>query len=244
VLLKDCEVEGQLTQVAVRQTHGRHRTSLATGLLRPQLVHSRPGWCRIGLVATTALLLGGDTVELQVEVGPGARLDLFDVAGTVAFNGRGAPACWRVRIILDERATLRMSAEPFIVADGADVTRSLALELAQGATALIRETVILGRAGERGGRVRASTRVRVEGQPACFEDLDLDASTTRTLPGMLSDFHVLDSILALGQPGPTAETDNSVATYSLAGEAGTLTRYLGRDLALSPLNQAWSINSA
>ena len=42
-----------------------------------------------GWSATTALLLGGDAVELVVEVGPGAVLDLFDVAGTVAYHGRG-----------------------------------------------------------------------------------------------------------------------------------------------------------
>ena len=44
---------------------------------------------RSALLATTATLLGGDTLRLAVEVGPGLRLDLRDVAGTVAYHGRG-----------------------------------------------------------------------------------------------------------------------------------------------------------
>ena len=37
-----------------------------------QQLHGPADRCRIGLLATTALLLGGDAVELEVEVGPGA----------------------------------------------------------------------------------------------------------------------------------------------------------------------------
>ena len=34
-------------------------------------LHGPPEMCRVALVATTALLLGGDQVELDVRVGPG-----------------------------------------------------------------------------------------------------------------------------------------------------------------------------
>ena len=83
---------------------------------------------RIGLLATTALLLGGDEVEIEVSVGEGMRLDLFDIAGTVAYHGRGRPAAWHVRIELADGAELRYRGEPFVVADGADVHRTLRVD--------------------------------------------------------------------------------------------------------------------
>jgi urease accessory protein len=76
------------------------RVGLRHGQLRAQRVGDRDGWLRIGLLATTALLLGGDEVELNVAVGAGTRLDLFDIAGTVAYHGRGRAAAWHVRIEL------------------------------------------------------------------------------------------------------------------------------------------------
>ena len=66
------------------------------GLLRAQRLHGPAGPVPgSALVGQTALLLGGDAVELDVRVGPGARLELCDVAGTVAYDGRGRSARWR-----------------------------------------------------------------------------------------------------------------------------------------------------
>ncbi len=46
-------------------------------------------------------------MEIEVEVGPGASLELFDVAGTVAYHGRGRPAAWHTRLELADGGTLR-----------------------------------------------------------------------------------------------------------------------------------------
>ena len=72
----------------------RHRIFARPGLIRAQTIRNDARSCRIGLLATSALLLGGDRVQIEVEVGPGASLELFDVAGTVAYHGRGQPAAW------------------------------------------------------------------------------------------------------------------------------------------------------
>lgn len=231
-------IDVQRTQIAVQLVSGRHRASLRSGLLRPQLVHSRPDRCRIALVATTALLLGGDSAELCVEVGPGATVELFDVAGTVAFDGRGRPAFWRVKVTLAEGASLRLSGEPFVVADGAAVTRSFELDLAGTATALMRETVVLGRSGERGGYLRNQTSIRVDGGLVCVEDQDFDPET-RTLPGLLADLRVLDTITCLGRGTPGAQPGLGTTRFLLFGDAGTVTRYLGQDVASSPLHREW-----
>lgn len=222
------------TTIAVDRVGGRHVTRLRQGLLRPQVVASGPERCRIGLLATTALLLGGDVVELEVRLGPGARLDLFDVAGTVAYHGRGEPSGWHVRFELAEGASLTYAGEPFVVGDGADVTRTLDLDLAPGAAAAVRDTLVLGRAGQRGGRLRSLTTVRIDGRAALVEDQLLDPDRLRAAPGLLGPYRVLDTLLWLGEarPEPTGAT-----TYALVDGAGTLSRWLGTSLADSPLHR-------
>jgi urease accessory protein len=205
---------------------------LATGLLRAQRVPDGPHGPRVGLVATTALLLGGDEVELAVELGPDAQLDLFDVAGTVAYHGRGRPAGWRTTVTLAEGASLTYAGQPFVVSDGADVTRTLRLDVAGSARLRLRETLVLGRTGQVGGRVRSRTDLRVGGQEVWREDTDLDPAGIRDLPGLLGGRRVVDTVLSVGRP---ACSISGAVAYALAGGAGTVTRYLGTDLAQSPL---------
>jgi len=226
------------TQIAVEVHNGRHRTSLTPGLLRAQAVHAPPDRCRLGLVATTALLLGGDVVELDVSIGPGAVVELFDVAGTVAYHGRGSAAAWRVRLRLEQGARLRWSGEPFVVSDGASVVRSLEVDLADGAEALVRETVALGRCDEVGGVLRNETVVRRGGREVFVEDQVLDPTGHRTLPGMLANLRLIDTILALGRPGPDDIGD--ACRFALPAPGSSVTRYLGTELAASPLHCAWS----
>lgn len=230
--------EVALTRIRVESRHGRPWVSSSTGLVRPQVVHARAGWCRIGLLATTALLLGGDEVELQVSLGAGARLDLFDVAGTVAYDGHGAPARWRTTVELEAGALLTWSGLPFVVATGADVTRTLAVELDPTAGALVRDTIILGRHGECGGRFTSSTTLRVGDRLALVEHQHLDPAL-RTLPGMLGPNRVLDTITALGAVSRPDRPTAQLSHFQLVGGAGTVSRYLGRELAGSPLHQWW-----
>ena len=226
------------TRITVEQHDGHYRTGLTSGLLRAQVVHSRPGQCRIGLLATTALLLGGDAVEVVINVGTGSDLVLFDVAGTTALDGRGRPASWHLDIRLEEDARLTYSGEPFVVADGADVSRCLDLELAAGATALVRDSLVLGRSGQSGGRVRNLTSVSLAGQPVLIEDQLLDAPDLRTQPGLLGDRRGIDTIMSLGRPARQVQSAH-VSQFAVYAAAGTVTRFLGAGLAESPLHAEW-----
>ena len=225
------------TRIGVARQGGRHRVALVGGLIRPQLVLERPDHVRIGLVATTALLLGGDEVELEVELGPGACLELFDVAGTVAYHGRGRAAAWRTRIMLAEQARLRYQGAPFVVAEGADVERTLDLSVDPTANVWLRETVVLGRSGETGGRLRSRTEVAVAGRQVLLEDQILDPSGIRRSPGMLGTHRVIDTVLTLGDDGVGADRASvgTAVRFGLEGGVGSLTRYLGADVAGSPL---------
>lgn len=222
------------TAIAVEQQDGRHRTRLVGGALRAQVVGSDPSVCRIGLLATTALLLGGDHVELDVVVGPGAQLELFDVAATVAYHGRGRPAGWRLRVDVGPGARFGYAGQPLIVADGADVRRTTDLTVAAGAQVQLREVVVLGRAGERGGSLETATTLRSDGREVWLEEQQLRADADRSRPGLLGTHRVIDTVISLGQPFPAVTTQ-----FLLAYGLGTVTRFLGSEVAASPIGPAW-----
>jgi urease accessory protein len=220
------------TVLDVGVVDGRHRVRMRHGLLLAQRLHGQPDRARVALVGQTALLLGGDEVELQIVVGAGAVLELSEVAGTVAYDGRGRPATWATSITLDRGAQLTWVGEPLVIADGADVIRRTIIDLADGASAALRETIVLGRSGEVGGVLRSGMHVHREGRPILLEDLVLDPRD-RFGPGLLGRHRVVDSLLAIGTPPP--EVGDGALRFELVEPGSTLTRYLGSDLAQSPL---------
>ncbi len=226
-------IQGEVsTRIEVTCRDRRSIFRSTAGLLRAQRLHGPPDVCRVALVATTALLLGGDEVDLEVYVGPGARLELSDVAGTVAYHGRGRSAGWSTRIELDNGAGLVYRGQPFVVADGAEARRLLSLDAAPSATALIRETLIFGRAGEVGGSVHDRLLVRRAGRELLIEDQCLDPAK-RQRPGVLGPHRVVDTLLALGcDPGSVPP---GATRFQLLESGSTLTRFLGRSLADSGL---------
>jgi len=223
------------TRIVVEQAGERHRIFTRPALIRAQTVRNDARSCRIGLLATSALLLGGDRVLVEVEVGRGANLELFDVAGTVAYHGRGQPAAWQTTARVADGGTLRWAGEPFVVADGADVLRTLELELDASAILRLRETLVLGRSGEVGGRLETRTGIRIGGELVLLEDQQLDPSGLRGYPGMLGQHRVIDSLIAVGGAVPMPPRD--AVQFGLVGGRGSVTRYLGSELAESPLNR-------
>lgn len=181
---------------------------LAAGLLAPRLVSRTASRAEVALLATTATLLGGDHVRIELAVAAGHTLVVTDVAGTVAYDGRGAAARWDVALTVGSGATLIWHGEPLVVSDGADVRRTLTGAVADGGRLLLRDTVALGRIGQDGGRLTCRTRLSLTGVPAVVEDLALDADLA---PGLLGAARVVDSVTALGwRPAPAA------SSYSLA----------------------------
>ena len=136
-----------------------------------------------------------------------------------------------------EGAVLRYAGAPFVVADGADVFRSLRLDVDPGSRTQLRDTVVLGRSGEVGGRLRSLTEVTREHEPLLLEQLDLDPAGHRTAPGLLGTHRLVDSVLWVGEPGVAVP---GATDYRLVGGAGVLTRWLGSSMASSPLPTPWA----
>jgi urease accessory protein len=201
------------------------RLDLAAGLLAPRLLRRGPELAEVALVATGATLLGGDRIDIELSVGAGRTL-------RVAYHGRGHPAALHARLRVGPGAVLVWDAQPLVLATGADVVRSLDAEVAEGGVLLVRDTLVLGRAGENGGVLRCRTSVTYDDRPALVESLSLDAR--RHDVGVLGPHRVVDSALAVGtRPEAAAGT-----VFDLA-EPGRLVRWLGAATHASPMATVW-----
>jgi urease accessory protein len=120
------------------------------------VVLRRTGPARVHLVQAAGGPLGGDQLELRIRLAAGTELTVATAAATVAQPGRpgSGPASWTVTAELDEGARLHWLPEPTVVCDGAELHATFRLTLAEGAAAVVREQVQLGRHGQRGGRYR------------------------------------------------------------------------------------------
>jgi urease accessory protein len=114
---------------------------------------------RITLLRSQAGPLAGDhdRVEIVVESG---TLEIEPIAATIALPGRERTVL-ELDVTVGDGARLVLEDAPLVVAEGADVTRVTTLRLGAGATAIVRDLVVLGRAGE--GRGRLESVLRVDG---------------------------------------------------------------------------------
>lgn len=101
---------------------------------------------------------------------------------------------------------------------------------------------MLGRTGQVGGPVRVRSRIDRGGRTLLLEDQHFDP-VGRRRPGLLGAERVVDSLLAVG-PGlapaaSTARASGGAAAYALPNGGGTLVRFLGRELADSPVGAEW-----
>src|SRR4051794_29599832 len=111
---------------------------------------------RMTLLRSQAGPLAGDhdRVEIVVESG---TLTVEPVAANVALPGPERTVL-ELDVTVGEGARLILEDAPLIVAAGADVLRTVTIRLGRGAVALLRDVVILGRAGEGPGRLESVLR--------------------------------------------------------------------------------------
>lgn len=231
----------RVARVALTRGEGeaRCRVDLAAGLVSPRVVRHDATGAQVALIATTATLLGGDELRLEVEVGPGLRLDLHDVAGTVAYHGRGLDSLVSVSLRVHAGALLTWAGEPLVVCDGAQVTRTLDVDVAEGGRLLVRDQVALGRSGQVGGRLSCRTTMRYAARPALVEELSLGAGAPDE-PGVLGRARVVDSVTALGWRPEADGGGAPCASFSLH-EPGRLARELLVDAHESSLPRHWAV---
>jgi urease accessory protein len=200
---------------------------------------------RVHLVQAAGGPVGGDDLALDVTVGAGSELAVCSAAATVALPGPHAEAAhWTVRATV--AGALRWWPEPTVVCAGADYRARLSVDLTDGARLVLREQVVLGRAGEPGGRYRGRLTVRVAGVPLLDTETVLDgADDALSGPTGSAGFRVFGSVLVAGPDLPkldeTAHADADVRSAVLPLEGpGYLILALGRTAAVvdAALDQA------
>ncbi len=175
------------------------------------------------VLPTQAGPLAGDHDRVRIVVGAGAVLVVRPIAATVALPG-SARTRLDLHVEVGPGARLVLEDPTLIVAAGADVERRTTVRLAAGAVAALRDAVVLGRAGERGGRLVSTLRITGDAGVVLHDELRLDPATSvRDAHVALAPGHrVVGTLCLLG-----AEAD---AGYELA-RGGALRRATAAGLA-------------
>jgi urease accessory protein len=223
-----------LTVIRLEPATNRARLTLEGCAIVPRLVEVVGKFARVALVAGGALLLGGDHVDIEIVVGDGCCLILEDIGGTVAYSADGITSRWDQKITVKRGATLVWKAHPLVIADEAHVVRSSLISLGEDASAYIRETLILGRAGEAGGVLASTTRIHNRGGPVFAEELNVAGHSPT--PGLLGYHKVLDSVFWLGTERLPFDADTRVLELD---EGGYIARQLSLDLHESSIHAPW-----
>jgi urease accessory protein len=131
-------------------------------LLRRTGPPAASGAVTVHLVGGAAGPLRGDELRLDLEVGPGARLDIRSVAASLALPGRpGAPPSrLEVHATVAAGAMLRWMPEPLIAAAGCHHLARTDVRVAAGGALVWRDDLVCGRHGEPAGDVRTDSTIR------------------------------------------------------------------------------------
>ena len=187
------------------------------------------------LVGGAAGPIGGDALDLRIEVRDGATLRVRTAAAAVALPGPdGLESVLIVTVLVGAGARLEYLPEPVVVAEGARHATIIRATLAEGASLLLRDELILGRHGEQGGASRTSLRVDHAGRPLLRQSLEVSGTDQASLgPAILAGHRAVGSLLSVG---PATHADGAIPAR--AGTASTphgANRYAGPEVAVMPL---------
>jgi urease accessory protein len=141
--------------------------------------------------------IGGDELALRISVGAGAFLRMRTAAASIALPGPdGLESELRVTVDVGAGARLEYLPEPIVVSAGARHATIIRVTLAEGASLLLRDEVLLGRHGEAGGASRTELRVSYAGRPLLRQSLEVAGDDTAGLgPAVLAGHRGVGNLL-------------------------------------------------
>ena len=163
---------------------GGAATRIATlyqeGAAKIRLPHTHAPHLEAVLINTAGGLTGGDGLRWQAEAAPGTHLVLTTPASERIYRSGGGEANIETRVVAGAGARLDWLPQETILFDNSRLRRSLVIDLAEDATLLAGETVLLGRQamGEAayGARLRDDWRIRRGGRLVHAEASRITAS--------------------------------------------------------------------
>jgi urease accessory protein len=179
-------------------------------------------------VSSVTAPLGGDTLSLTVDVGPGASLDLRGVAASLLLPGSsGALSSSVVRFVVS--GSVRYLPEPTVVTSRANHTAVVEAELDGHAELSLREVLVLGRAGEPGGVLSTSVRATRCGRPLLHQQLVVGSPAVDRSSAGLAGKRVVGTSLMLDAVERASSGGEWWNVVPLAA-GGTLATALGDDV--------------
>jgi len=185
------------------------------------------------LVGGAAGPIGGDLLDLRIDVGAGAFLRVRSAAASITLPGPdGLESVLTVTAVVEAGGCLEYLPEPVVVSAGARHATIFLVTLAEGASLLLRDELLLGRHGEAGGTARSVLRVDYAGRPLLRQALEISGTDAVSLgPAVLAGHRAVGNLLRAGQAVSTddvAYADATVAVMPLAGP-GVLVTALADD---------------
>jgi urease accessory protein len=99
----------------------------------------------VALLNTAGGVCGGDRLEVDARLGPGARATLVGQAAEKIYRALDRPASIRTRLDVGAAASLHWAPQETLLFDGAMLERRTELQAADGARLLAAETLVFGR---------------------------------------------------------------------------------------------------
>ncbi|MER6985063.1 urease accessory protein UreD [Streptomyces carpinensis] len=160
----------------VARDDGRGGTSLPVlegqGPLAPRRTRGSGAEAHVLLVGAMSGPLGGDRFTVDAQVESGARLRVGSAAATIALPGQApGEARYDVRLTVADGGELHWLPEQLISARASDLHVTTRVDLAPAARLVLREEQVLGRVGERPGRLTNRLAVRIGGRSVLDQEL-------------------------------------------------------------------------
>jgi urease accessory protein len=216
--------EGRVTLAVAAHGDVTRRSRVAEqGSLRVRFPGAAARELEAILVNTAGGMAGGDRFVVDVAAGPGAALMVGTTAAEKVYRSHGPSTDVAVKLDLGAGATLRWLPQETILFDRGRLTRRIDVTMAEHATLVLAEAVVLGRSamGEtvKEGELIDRWRVRVGGQLAFAESLRLNGAIAEKLAAtaMAAGGCALATLLLV--PGDERHVE-AVRARDFSGEVG------------------------
>jgi urease accessory protein len=211
--------------VALRDGVTRRGTLHESGSLRVRFPSPEDAGLSAVLVNTAGGIAGGDRFDVGISAGEGARLTLTTAAAEKVYRAPGAASELNIVLKVAAGAHLSWLPQETILFDRARITRSIDIDLADGASLLLCEIAVFGRAamGETmcAGSFVDRWRVRQGGRLVFAETVRLDGDIGEKLarPAIARGGAAIATVLVVpgDEPLVTRIRENSAA---FSGEVG------------------------
>ena len=184
----------------------------------PLALRDTPGG--VHLVGAAAGPVGGDDLELEIDVGPGTTLVLRSAAASLLLPGpHGDASRLRIRARIAAGGRLDYCLQPAIAAAGCEHYAAAAVDLEPGGVLRWRDAIVLGRHGEPAGHCVSRLDVSMAGSALYRGELAVGCPDTDRSSAVLDGAGAVGSVLlvdaARAQPPP--DVRDGLAILPLAG---------------------------